>query len=124
MGQERPSVVPRRAEVIPDDPTLVAIGDTVTIRLGDGNEETYVLVDAAEAAIDDRRISFDSPSGVRCSSSRSERRSRWRCRPAPTTARSSGRGAPRPRSRGEEPARQGEREPGRTSDHDRYAPGE
>jgi len=50
-------------EVVPDDPTLVAIGDTVTIRLGDGNEETYVLVHAAEAAIDDRRISFDSPLG-------------------------------------------------------------
>ncbi|MEO8693749.1 MAG: GreA/GreB family elongation factor [Acidimicrobiales bacterium] len=48
-------------EDAPDDPQVVELGDTVTIRLDDGVEETYIVVDAAEAAFDDQRISADSP---------------------------------------------------------------
>jgi len=50
-------------EDAPDDPTVVELGDTVTIGLGDGGEETYIVVHAAEAAVEDERISVDSPLG-------------------------------------------------------------
>jgi len=47
----------------PDDPYVVELGDTVTIRFDDGVEETYIVVDAAEATFEDQRISADSPLG-------------------------------------------------------------
>jgi transcription elongation factor GreA len=45
----------------PDDPQLVEVGDTVTIRLEDGTEEAFVIVHAIEASVDDARISVESP---------------------------------------------------------------
>jgi transcription elongation GreA/GreB family factor len=50
-------------EDAPDDPTVVELGDVVTIRLDDDCEETYIVVHAAEAAVEDQRISVDSPLG-------------------------------------------------------------
>jgi transcription elongation factor GreA len=50
-------------EDVPDDPTVVELGDSVTIRLDDGAEETYIVVHAAEAAVEDERISAESPLG-------------------------------------------------------------
>jgi transcription elongation GreA/GreB family factor len=47
-------------EDIPDDPR---IGDTVTILLDDGTEETYIIVHAVEAPVEDQRISTESPLG-------------------------------------------------------------
>ncbi|HUP75201.1 MAG TPA: GreA/GreB family elongation factor [Acidimicrobiales bacterium] len=47
----------------PDDPHVVELGDTVTIRLDDGAEEAYIVVHAAEAAFEDQRISAESPLG-------------------------------------------------------------
>lgn len=48
-------------ESISDDPRVVKLGDTVEIRLDDGTEERYVIVQATEAAVDDAWISVDSP---------------------------------------------------------------
>ncbi len=48
---------------VPDDPQVVELGDCVSIRLDDGAEETYLIVQAAEATVDDYRISSDSPLG-------------------------------------------------------------
>lgn len=48
---------------VPDDPQVVELGDWVSIRLADGAEETYLIVQAAEATVDDYRISSDSPLG-------------------------------------------------------------
>ena len=50
-------------EDVPDDPTMVELGDIVTIRLQDGTEETYIVVHSAEAPVEDERISADSPLG-------------------------------------------------------------
>jgi transcription elongation factor GreA len=50
-------------EDIPDDPRVVELGDTVTIRLDDGAEETYIVVHPAEAPVEDQRISAESPLG-------------------------------------------------------------
>lgn len=50
-------------EDVPDDPRVVELGDTVAIRLDDGTEETYVVVHAVEAPVDDQRISVESPLG-------------------------------------------------------------
>ena len=50
-------------EDAPDNPQVVELGDTVTIRLDDGVEETYIVVDAAEATFEDHRISAESPLG-------------------------------------------------------------
>lgn len=50
-------------EEIPDDPTIVELGDRVTVRLEDGAEETYVVVHNAEAVVADERISTASPLG-------------------------------------------------------------
>lgn len=50
-------------EDAPDDPHAVELGDTVTIRLDDGSEETYIVVHGAEAAFEDQRISAQSPLG-------------------------------------------------------------
>jgi transcription elongation GreA/GreB family factor len=50
-------------EEVPDDPTVVELGDVVTIRLEDGAEETYIVAHAAEATVADERISVDSPLG-------------------------------------------------------------
>jgi transcription elongation factor GreA len=48
-------------DALHDDPLVVKFGDTVEIRLDDGSVEQYVIVHPAEAAVDDRRISVDSP---------------------------------------------------------------
>lgn len=50
-------------EDVPDDPTVVELGDVVTIRLDDGTQESYIVVHAAEAPTEDERISADSPLG-------------------------------------------------------------
>jgi transcription elongation GreA/GreB family factor len=47
----------------PDNPHVVELGDVVTIRLDSGLEETYIVVDAAEATFEDQRISGDAPLG-------------------------------------------------------------
>ena len=49
------------SHIAPDDPQLVEVGDTVTIRLEDGTEEAFVIVHAVEASVDDARISVESP---------------------------------------------------------------
>jgi transcription elongation factor GreA len=49
------------SNIAPDDPQLVEVGDTVTIRLEDGTEEAFVIVHAIEATVDDARISVESP---------------------------------------------------------------
>ena len=46
---------------LPDDPGVVELGDTVAVRLDDGAEETYIIVDASEASVEYRRISMQSP---------------------------------------------------------------
>jgi transcription elongation factor GreA len=48
---------------LPEDPREVILGDHVSIRLDDGSEETYVLVNGVEAVVDDSRISVESPLG-------------------------------------------------------------
>lgn len=50
-------------EDIPDDPRVVELGDIVAIRLDDGTEETYIIVHAVEAPVEDQRISIESPLG-------------------------------------------------------------
>lgn len=57
------SLVNRAATIedVPDDPTVVELGDTVAIRLDDGTEEAYIIVDAGEAPMEDQRISVRSP---------------------------------------------------------------
>ena len=50
-------------EDLPDDPGVVELGDTVAIRLDDGAQETYIIVDGSEASVADRRISVQSPLG-------------------------------------------------------------
>ena len=45
----------------PDDPHVVELGDTVTIRFDDGDVESYTIVHAIEARLDDTRISAESP---------------------------------------------------------------
>jgi transcription elongation factor GreA len=50
-------------EDMPDDPRVAELGDTVAIRLDDGTEETYIIVHALEAPVDDQRISVESPLG-------------------------------------------------------------
>ena len=49
------------SHIAPDDPQLVEVGDTVTIRLEDGTKEAFVIVHAIEASVDDARISVESP---------------------------------------------------------------
>ena len=51
-------------ERTPDDPYTVELGDTVTIRLESNESETYIVVHAAEAPVEDRRISVESPLGA------------------------------------------------------------
>jgi transcription elongation GreA/GreB family factor len=51
----------RDVEETPDDPAVVELGDLVTLELDDGEIERFLLVDPAEAALDDLRISADSP---------------------------------------------------------------
>jgi transcription elongation factor GreA len=50
-------------EDVPDDPTVVELGDVVTIRLDDGSQETYIVVHAVEAPVGEQRISSVSPLG-------------------------------------------------------------
>jgi len=50
-------------EDVPDDPRVVELGDTVVIELESGLRETYIIVHGAEAPVDDRRISVESPLG-------------------------------------------------------------
>ena len=49
------------SHIAPDDPQLVEVGDTVTIRLEDGTKEAFLIVHAIEASVDDARISVESP---------------------------------------------------------------
>jgi transcription elongation factor GreA len=54
----------RPLEELPDDPTLVELGDTVTIRAeGSRERERYTLVGELEARLDDSWISITSPMG-------------------------------------------------------------
>ena len=48
---------------LPDNPLRVELGDRVSIGLDDGTEETYFVVHAEEAVVDDARVSVDSPLG-------------------------------------------------------------
>ena len=51
-------------EDIPDDPSVVELGETVTIIFDDGSPERYLLVDPSEAALlGGERLSVDSPLG-------------------------------------------------------------
>jgi len=50
-------------EHVPDDPNAVELGDRVVIRLPDRSTRTYLIVDSAEAPLDDARISATSPLG-------------------------------------------------------------
>ena len=45
----------------PDDPAVVELGDLVTLELDSGEIERFLVVDPAEAALDDLRISAESP---------------------------------------------------------------
>lgn len=49
------------AEEFPGDPQVVEIGDEVTVRFEDGTTERYLVVHPVEAALDDVRISSESP---------------------------------------------------------------
>ncbi len=65
-GLARLRALLERVEVLDDvrhDPEVVELGDCVWIRLDDGAEETYLIVGAAEATLDDYRISSESPLG-------------------------------------------------------------
>lgn len=44
-----------------DDPEVVALGSVVDVRFGDGSVERLRLVHAAEAFLDDERVSVDAP---------------------------------------------------------------
>ena len=48
---------------LPDNPFRVDLGDRVSIGLDDGTEESYFVVHAEEAVVDDARVSVDSPLG-------------------------------------------------------------
>jgi transcription elongation factor GreA len=50
-------------EDLPDNPSVVELGDSVAIRFADGADETYIIVDPDEAPVDDQRISAQSPLG-------------------------------------------------------------
>ena len=80
---------------IPDDPRVVELGDTVTIRLDDGTEEAYIVVHAAEASMDEQRISVNRRSGRHCWGSTSAPPSRSEVPIGSTGARSSVPTAPR-----------------------------
>ena len=45
----------------PHDPSVVELGDLVVLELDDGSIERFRLVDPVEAALDDVRISVESP---------------------------------------------------------------
>lgn len=49
------------AEDLPANPDIVEVGDTVTLEMPDGVIESYVIVHPAEAPVDRRRISSESP---------------------------------------------------------------
>ena len=49
------------AEDLPDDPALVELGETVTVQVGGGAPERFLIVHPVEAALDEERISADSP---------------------------------------------------------------
>jgi transcription elongation factor GreA len=51
------------AELLPDDPDRVELGELVTIRLTDGVAESFRIVHHAEAAVHDRHVSADAPLG-------------------------------------------------------------
>lgn len=48
---------------VPDDPTIIEIGDEVTIEFEDGDTEQHIVVDPVEAGLDDARVSAASPLG-------------------------------------------------------------
>jgi transcription elongation GreA/GreB family factor len=49
------------AEDLPDDPALVELGETVTVQVGGGAPERFLIVHPVEAPLDEERISADSP---------------------------------------------------------------
>jgi transcription elongation factor GreA len=49
------------AEDLPDDPATVELGETVTVQVGGGAPEQFLIVHPVEAPLDDTRISADSP---------------------------------------------------------------
>ena len=53
----------RRPTEVPEDPTIVELGDAVTIEYDDGETERRVVVDPVEAGLGDDRVSAASPLG-------------------------------------------------------------
>jgi len=51
----------RTVDDLPDDPRIVELGDTVAVRFDDGTSARHTIVHPVEAALDDRRISSESP---------------------------------------------------------------
>jgi transcription elongation GreA/GreB family factor len=49
------------AAELPDDPTMVELGEVVTVRIEGGAPEQVLIVHPVEAPLDDMRISTDSP---------------------------------------------------------------
>ena len=49
---------------VPEDPTIVEVGDEVEVEFDDGEIERYVVVHPIEAGLDDQRVSAASPLGT------------------------------------------------------------
>jgi transcription elongation factor GreA len=49
---------------VPEDPTIVEVGDEVAVEFADGDVEHYVVVHPIEAGLDDQRVSAASPLGT------------------------------------------------------------
>lgn len=48
-------------EDVDEDPSIVEIGDEVTVEMPDGTTESFAIVHPAEAMVDDDRISSEAP---------------------------------------------------------------
>lgn len=48
---------------VPDDPSIIEVGDEVVIEYEDGDTERRIVVDPVEAALGDDRVSVASPLG-------------------------------------------------------------
>lgn len=48
---------------VPDDPSVVELGDEVEVEYDDGEVERHIVVDSFEAALGDDRVSVGSPLG-------------------------------------------------------------
>lgn len=49
---------------VPEDPTIVEVGDEVLVEFDDGDTERFVVVHPIEAGLDDQRVSAVSPLGT------------------------------------------------------------